>query len=263
MVAERITWQSEDIDTRLVDSYSFWNLSAMSSDIEDQYVENMANERGWEDDWTKFGITANLDTKNLAEEWGEIICGILNKNPKGVKIECGGGYSPKEYNYMTDSFDFVFEAVGEFEKNPPKEYILEKGLEYAQDKAALDYLRTLAKQLLEDDTCDMYWEAHEQITDWIYEHITSWDWRGVEYNTLDELGDDIEKFHKLEADGAEYDDLPKPMKWELAGKYLDEKCRENTGEGAGWGELIDPWKYVSEAEVAEHYSGIHFVADDF
>lgn len=257
-------WQSELLDGRLVDSYSYWNLSELVSSQIELEMSYLADSRGWKFDWCKLDIDLTLvNVDRQAEDWGEIICEILNKNPKGVKIRCVAGYSPKEYNYSTDSFDFVFDEVGEFEKNYTESLVAEKGLRFAQENEAFGYLQEVAKELLTDDSSDMYWEAIEAIEEWVRENVKCWTWNGVEYDSADDLADDLDAYGRLLADGAEYAELPKPLKKELAGKLLDEKLAEAELRSASWEELANPWEHIEESVVAEHYSGISFVADDF
>lgn len=261
---EPIIWQSELLDERLVDSYSYWNLSELVSEYIEGEMTYVAQERGLKQDWAKLNIDIDLkNVENQAYEWGEIICEILNTNPKGVKIECVEGYSPKYYNYTTDSFDFIIREVGEFEKNYTESLVEEKGLRFAQENEAVGYLKQLAVELLTDESSDMYWEAWERIPEWVRENVGEWEWNGVKYDSLDSLSDDLVKYDSLVESGAEYAELPKPMKKELAGRLLDEKLAEAELRGASWEELANPWDYIEESVVEEHYSGIGFVADDF
>lgn len=252
METEKKVWNSETLDRRLVDSYTHWDLSELTSSQIESEMDYLASERHlddrkWSFDWCKLDIDITLDVSKLAEQWGEIICGILDKNPKGVKIKCVGGFSPKEYNCLTDSFDFTFESLGDF----------------STEDEAIHYLKQLSRELLTDDSLDMFWEANEAIGEWVRENTKNWTWDGVEYDSVYDLADDLDRCQRLLDDGAEYTELPRPMKKELAGRLLDEKLMETESRSASWEELANPWEYIEESVVEEHYSGISFGADDF
>lgn len=154
---------SRDIHGGLVDTYSIYDLSQLSSGLDESEQQYFEKDLGCE-----FGgemIEVEIDFDKVVEYMAEVAAEYFESEIKGLALTAVSVYSPSEYNYQTDSCEWYVV------KNP-----------FDTTEQLVDKMRKVVGELDDSYRYNMY----EKLDEFMYENITGYTVAGKSY-TFDEL----------------------------------------------------------------------------
>ena len=167
---------SRDIDNGLVDTYGLFDLTELSSSVEEQ--EQAYFEQDNDCDFGDKFLECEFDTKHIVHFMAEVGAEFFEERIDGLKLRVISIFSPSEYNYSTDWCEW------EITKNPfeTREQLIEK-------------MRELAIEQGHNWVGDDYrYEMYDKIDEYLYEHIAGY-YVG-DYETLYSREEILDKFKK-------------------------------------------------------------------